>query len=755
MQMYNWRNFSDLANTIRNNVKILPSDIDLIVGIPRSGMIPAYMIALFLNKQACSIDEYLNNIDLHRGERPFYASANSNRKVLIVDDSVHSGVSLNKVKNRIALNKDKLIGDTLYYCAIYAREQSKGLVDFYFEELETPRLFQWNYLNHNINSKSCFDIDGVLCCDPEPWQNDDGEKYINFIKNAKPLFIPSYTIKALVTSRLEKYRKVTEEWLKNNNVKYEELYMLNLPSKEERLRLKAHGSFKAEIYSKLTDAELFIESDYKQAKEICALTNKPVICVSTDEIFYPSSDLTSEFLKTNKLTLNNKRILLCSHELTYTGAPHSLLRICKILIKNGAQVEVWSRYDGEFRQEFEKLNVFVRIVSDSLVKTEKIAKLIATFDLAIINTVISHKFFLASRNLIPTIWYIREAHNLPEISDKVKDRYRALITADKLYCVSEYAKEFIENHYNKNVKVIHNCVEDYYTGESNIVKKYINFAVIGSVTYRKAFDVCVDAFEQLPVEKQNKCNLFFAGQLIESRKDYWQPLLERIKNNDRITYIGEIKNLKDKIKFYQEMNVIIVVSRDESCSLVVLEGAMMGKAIIVSENVGAKYIVDNDCGWIVKTGSVSELVKVFEEIIENPQSLVALGKNARRNYEKTSTMEIYEQNIITMIKDTIKYDFRQKYREMSSTSLAHQLERQVRKYERLEKKILVVGNSNDYKRNNEHLLKEKILEILRSIDEENKNYLVRKIRGGYYCYKEHGIKYTLKRIKQKLTNRFK
>jgi uncharacterized HAD superfamily protein len=29
--------------------------------------------------------------------------------------------------------------------------------------------------------KACFDIDGVLCADPLPEQNDDGEKYINFL----------------------------------------------------------------------------------------------------------------------------------------------------------------------------------------------------------------------------------------------------------------------------------------------------------------------------------------------------------------------------------------------------------------------------------------------------------------------------------------------------------------------------------------------------------------------------------------------
>lgn len=746
MIIYNWRTYSDLANTIRNNVCKLPEDIDLIVGIPRSGMIPAYMIALFLNKKVCSVDEYLNGIELHSGERLHPELVKNNRKVLIVDDSVHSGVAINKVKQKIDINKDKILGDTLYFCAIYAREQSKELVDFYFEKVETPRLFQWNYLNHNSNSKSCFDIDGVLCCDPEAWQNDDGEKYEEFLKNAKPLFIPSYTIKAIVTSRLEKYRKQTELWLKEHNVKYEKLYMLNLPSKEDRIRLNAHSTFKSEIYSMLEDTNLFIESNPKQAKEICILAQKPVICVETDEMFLPNLDTTDLDLQNFNFSLENKKILLCSHELTYTGAPHSLLRICKVLIKNGAKVEVWSRFDGVFRREFEKLNVFVRIVPDNAVNSEKTKERIATFDCAIINTVIYHKMFLAARNLIPCIWYIREAHNLPEISDKVKDRYRGLTTADELYCVSEYAKNFIESRYNKKVKVVHNCVEDNYAGDPNAVDKKINIAVIGTLTHRKAFDVCIDAFESLTTTQQSKCHMFFAGQLIEARKDYWQPILKRVENNNNITYVGEIKDSKEKIEFYKNMNVVVVVSRDESCSLVVLEGAMMGKPVIVSENVGAKYVVNDQCGWIVETGSVTALKKVFEEIIKNPDKLTFMGIEARKSYEKTSTMEIYEKNIVDMVKTKIRYDFRQRYLKMSQVCLAHQLERKVRENERLLAKLHSINGTEGVIKDTSN---DNFNAIKPVIDRINDTYLIRKIRGCICCYEEHGLKYTIRRILQK------
>ncbi|HBI50452.1 MAG TPA: phosphoribosyl transferase [Candidatus Moranbacteria bacterium] len=278
----NFKTYSDLAIDVRKAVYKIPRDVDLIVGNPRSGMIPAYMVGAFLNLPVSTLDEYLNDIKSSVGERLLNPKSDQGGKVLIVDDSVNSGSALKIIKDRLA---NKKTSAEYVFFAVYATEQSKGMVDLYGSICEQPRIFQWNYFYHSILASSCFDIDGVLCVDPTPEQNDDGEKYIDFILNAKPLYIPNYKIKALVTSRLEKYRKQTEEWLKKNNVKYDELYMLDLPSKEDRIRLGTHGKFKAEIYKRLEECILFVESERNQAMEIAGIVGKPVISLHTDEFF--------------------------------------------------------------------------------------------------------------------------------------------------------------------------------------------------------------------------------------------------------------------------------------------------------------------------------------------------------------------------------------------------------------------------------------------------------------------------------------
>lgn len=646
---FNYRSFDDMATCIRNNVTKLPVDLDLIVGIPRSGMIPAYMIALFLNKKACSIDEFINGIDLSSGYSREVNRSQVIKKVLIVDDSIHSGVALSKTKDKISKAKN-LKNIEIKYLAIYAREQSVNLVDYYFEIVPSPRLFQWNYLNININERSCFDIDGVLCVDPTPEENDDGEKYKNFILNVRPLFVPKYKIKAIVTSRLEKYREETEYWLKKNGVEYEHLYMLDLPNKEARVALGAHANFKAKIYAQ-TKTELFIESEPKQAAEIARLSGKPCICVSNDK-YYAGDGICKinifDFTE-YKRRKGKKRILLYSHEFTYTGAPHSLLRICKVL-RDKYYIEVWGPEYGDFVKEFEELGIKVCIVPYELLEYDFTVKAIKSFDFAIANTLICHRFYRAASKYIPTAWYIREATNIPDICKGNPDREALLRSARDLYCVSEYAQKFIADNYNKRVKVLRNCMEDYSElAVKNKKNNKVSFLQIGTLGERKGFKEYVEAFMALPQNLQNKAHLYFAGRLMDERKDYWEPILEKIKGNKNITYLGEITDFDKKIEIYNNIDIFVVASYDESCSLVVLEGAMLSKPLIVTENVGAKYMVSDKNGIIVKTKDINTLSDAFKYFIINKNKIKAMGKASREAYEKYATMELYSRNINNLI----------------------------------------------------------------------------------------------------------
>lgn len=287
----NYKTYQDLSLTINKNLYKIPRDIDLVVGIPRSGMLPATMIGLILNKPVVALDSYIDGkiyeMGIYRRPKSLISNFSEINKVLIIDDSIIHGNTINIVKEKIKKSDRHLINTV--YGAVYYVQGSLDKIDIGLEECPPPRIFQWNILNSWVLANACVDIDGVVCIDPTEEQNDDGDKYKDFLLNAKPLFLTDSPISCLVTTRLEKYRKLTEEWLRIHNLKYNELIMLDLPTKEERIKQNIHAKFKADVYEKRTEA-LFIESNLPQAIRIAELTGKLVFCTENMQMILIEKD---------------------------------------------------------------------------------------------------------------------------------------------------------------------------------------------------------------------------------------------------------------------------------------------------------------------------------------------------------------------------------------------------------------------------------------------------------------------------------
>jgi uncharacterized HAD superfamily protein/adenine/guanine phosphoribosyltransferase-like PRPP-binding protein len=277
-QALHYKSFSDLAIDVGKNLHKLPTAIDLVVGIPRSGMLAASMVALHFNCRFCDVDSYVTNRELLAGDTRTSVNEivlpQNARNVLVIDDSVWSGAAIGKAKQSLA---PFLTSANFIFAAVYVTEESQKGVDVWFDVVPTPRIFEWNLFHRSITERYCVDIDGVLCLDPSASENDDGDLYRNFLLRAPQLARPSHKIGHLVTSRLERFRSETEEWLASAGVRYGELHMLDLPSALERRRLKVHASFKASVYSDIRDSRLFIESDSGQAQEIARRSGKPVL----------------------------------------------------------------------------------------------------------------------------------------------------------------------------------------------------------------------------------------------------------------------------------------------------------------------------------------------------------------------------------------------------------------------------------------------------------------------------------------------
>jgi orotate phosphoribosyltransferase len=281
-----YRSIATMSDDARSWLQRLPSDIDLIVGIPRSGLLVASILAIHRNVLLADVDGFIKGRVMGAGfryDRSLDAGSVQPRRILVVDDTLNSGREMARVRTKIAAAHRP--GQVLYG-AMYVTPGSEQLLDYFYQVVPLPRVFEWNIFHNDILACSCVDIDGVLCRDPAPEENDDGEQYEVFIRHVNACLRPTVKIRYLVTCRLEKYRRQTEEWLRKWDIRYEQLLMMSYPDKESRVKEAKYSRFKADVYSQ-TSAALFIESSVTQASDIATQAGKPVYCVETGRIVYP------------------------------------------------------------------------------------------------------------------------------------------------------------------------------------------------------------------------------------------------------------------------------------------------------------------------------------------------------------------------------------------------------------------------------------------------------------------------------------
>lgn len=271
----NYRSYKDLMVAVDRLNDIVPRDIGLVVGIPRSGIIPATAFALLRNLAVCDLPTFLEGRAPWRGTRARTGGA----KVLVLDDSASSGGAMLAAKKELATFSNA----SFCYAACYASDVTRGCLNYFAEVVPEPRVFQWNLFHSDILQRCILDIDGVLCRDPTEEENDDGPKYLKFIETVKPKYLPTWPIGAIATSRLEKYREPTEAWLAKHGIEHAGLVMLRLDNKQQRQEQNAAARWKATGHEGTTYL-LFVESDPAQARLIKAMTGHPVLCASEWEL---------------------------------------------------------------------------------------------------------------------------------------------------------------------------------------------------------------------------------------------------------------------------------------------------------------------------------------------------------------------------------------------------------------------------------------------------------------------------------------
>lgn len=279
---------ADMNQLIVDNLhKIRKLGPATVVGLPRSGLIPASIISTYLGWPLSTVEEFMNGLTYYGRKTDVVLHG----RILLVDDMVHSGKQMNNALKHLMEKYPNLIVRFLSIYDAYPNEPKHKRVlspDLSLMQLErkddTSYSFPWFMWKSKQSVHYATDMDGVLCRDCGRKENDDGDNYARFIVSAEQKFKPLCPIGPIVTARLEKWRSLTEDWLADNGVEYERLIMGPWDSKAER---GAHGvaQWKARVYAELPQ-KLYIESSVREAEIIATLSKKAVFCIDNQRFYH-------------------------------------------------------------------------------------------------------------------------------------------------------------------------------------------------------------------------------------------------------------------------------------------------------------------------------------------------------------------------------------------------------------------------------------------------------------------------------------
>jgi len=261
----------EMACDIDDWITTFPQRYDLIIGVPRSGLMVANIIALRLARSLATPDMDAGKFWVsHHMVQPEVVS-----EILLVDDSITTGVAMRQAYTEV---QRKYPHANITTATLYATDDSKNLVDLYYRLVPVPRVFEWNIL-HSKRGITAVDLDGLLCGEVTHEDTKNPDAYLKFISEVRPYLIPSYCIDAIITNRLEGFRSQTETWLVRNGVKYTHLYM-----KPENVDFKDKFEFKINMIRRVKPL-IYLESRRDEAEAVASSTGVSVYCAESHEFY--------------------------------------------------------------------------------------------------------------------------------------------------------------------------------------------------------------------------------------------------------------------------------------------------------------------------------------------------------------------------------------------------------------------------------------------------------------------------------------
>lgn len=292
-----YKSINDMNDAILRGLEKFPTDADLVVGIPRSGLLAGNMISLYLNLPLTDLKGLGERRLLGNGKRPLPGSSErvfeDARKIIVVDDCVSRGTEMLKTKKLI---EEWGYADRVVYASVFCFPERPDIADINLEIIPRPMCFQWSCMHTPEINSNCVDLDGLLAARIAPESAKTKKSYLEQLSIANPIFTPTVEIGCIFAHRPEFSRDVTERWLEQHRIKYKRLILLPDDVYENS---NEHTKI-ADVFSSIFKEEqyrLYLSGDDRVSAEVADQTGKPVMSIRNSSMLNISSDAERDILR--------------------------------------------------------------------------------------------------------------------------------------------------------------------------------------------------------------------------------------------------------------------------------------------------------------------------------------------------------------------------------------------------------------------------------------------------------------------------
>lgn len=253
---------------------------------------------------------------------------------------------------------------------------------------------------------------------------------------------------------------------------------------------------------------------------------------------------------------------------------------------------------------------------------------------------------------------------------------------------SDYNKQYLEKKFHikdkDKVKVIYNFMD----GDDEI--ESLRFAKINQRP------ICIVYAGATSVHKAPELVVKIVNKLLKTDLDFeflWtgnnpMPLsttlfkYSRLKTveqlmpkDERLVFTGRIQSKREYDKILGRANIMLAPSKNEGCSMAVLEGHRAGCIFLVADymNSNSEIVRKGNSGFVVKHRDVDKFVGVIRDIIESPQTYNELYERSHNTFTFLLTYQVWRKKIF----EVLNGEYRHKKRKpvVSKASLFYSIMR--------------------------------------------------------------------------------